>query len=79
MHRRSVEVGVAGGVDEELQPLAFEFEVIGFADIKSHPVFEAGTAASLHEDPEYGFGIGLGLMKCAHLLGGGFGEDDHDS
>ena len=77
MYGGAVEVGVAGGVDEDLHALAFELEVAVFKDVEGHAVFEAGAAASLNEDAEGRFRVGLLGMQRPDLLGGGFGEVDH--
>jgi len=77
MYGGSVEVGVAGGVDKDLQALAFELEVAVLKDVERHAVFEAGAAASLNEDAQDRLRVGLGFLQHQDLLGGGFGEVDH--
>ena len=77
VHGGAVEVGVAGGVDEDLQALALELEVAVLAHVEGHAVFETGAAAGLHEDAEDGLRVGLGFLQGLDLGGGGFGEVDH--
>ena len=73
----TVEVRVAGRIDENLHALALEFEVVRLAHVEGHAVFEAGAAAGLHEDAEDGLRVGLGFLEHLDLLGSGFGEVDH--
>ena len=76
MHGGAVEIGVAGGVDQDFKALALEFQIAFFPNIKSHPIFKARTAPGLDEHAQDRLRIGL-LLEDADLSGGGFGEIDH--
>jgi hypothetical protein len=77
MHGRTIEVGVAGGIDENLEALAFEFEVTVFAHVERHAIFETRATAGLDENTKGGGRIGLLGVQGLNLDGSGFGEVDH--
>ena len=77
MHGRTVEVGVTGGIDENLDTLAFEFEVVVFSHIEGHTVFKTRATAGLDEHAKGGGRIGLLGVQGLNLDGSGFGEVNH--
>ena len=76
VYRRAVEVGVAGGVNQDFKALALEFQVAVFSNIKGHAIFKARATPGLDEHAQDRLRISL-LLEDANLPGGGFGEIDH--
>ena len=76
VYRGAVEIGVAGGVNQDFKALALEFQVAVFSNIKGHTIFKAGATPGLDEHAQDRLRISL-LLKDADLPGGGFGEIDH--
>jgi len=76
VYRGAVEVGVAGGIDQDFKALALEFQVAVFPNIKGHTIFKARATPGLDEHAQNRLRISL-LLEDADLPGSGFGEIDH--
>jgi len=64
---RAVEISEAGGINQQLNALAFEEVVVRLNPIKRHAVLKTGTTAALDKHAEFFFGITLARMHRLDL------------